>query len=255
MYGKIAALLLVLVLSGCGAAPKNLISSPAAHPQFQRTARTLIGYQKLVCQDCKPNDWKIGIMRSDKINAASGGGGFFYVTEGALQLPDDELDAMIAHEVAHEIAGHNAKRQLASVAVTGVFMVLGAFVPGAGYLNHLANPLVTRAYSRENELEADSIAAALMEKRHGSIGRARNLMTFLEGRSAARKAKGEEGTGLFDTHPHPEERIVQLRKIIGGSQKAAAIPSYSRAETQQAGQEAADQPKNTSDCPLYQKCN
>lgn len=166
----------------------------------------------------------------------------FYVTEGALnQLSDDVLDAVIAHEVAHEIAGHNSKRQLTSAAVTGVFMVLGAFVPGAGYLNHVVNPLVTRAYSREQELEADSIAAALIEKRHGSLGRARHLMAFLERAAAARKVKGDEGGGIFDTHPHPEERQAQLSKILGSLQKVSAIPQYSRAETHQAGQEAAAQ--------------
>ncbi|MBI3127363.1 MAG: M48 family metalloprotease [Candidatus Tectomicrobia bacterium] len=242
MHGKIAALLLALILSGCGAVSRNTMPNPGAHPQFRRFAGILIEYQKIACPDCKPNDWKIGIVRSGAVNAYSTGGGNFYVTEGALtRIPDEELDALAAHEVAHEIAGHNAKLQMASVAVTGVFVALGALVPGAT-LGLIAQPLVHRAYSREQEFEADAIAAALMEKRHGNSARTRYINVFLRRHAAELKARGQEGDGgLFDTHPLPEERQARIDQIIRGVRKGAAIPPYSRADILPAGQEAAAQ--------------
>ncbi len=58
------------------------------------------------------NQVRVGIMDDAHVNAASGGGGEFYVTTGLLQKAnDDQLRGMLAHELAHDDLGHVAKAQ------------------------------------------------------------------------------------------------------------------------------------------------
>ncbi len=55
---------------------------------------------------------KVRIMDDPHINAASAGGGEFYVTTGLLQKADDsQLAGVLAHELAHDDLGHVAKAQ------------------------------------------------------------------------------------------------------------------------------------------------
>jgi beta-barrel assembly-enhancing protease len=51
-------------------------------------------------------------MDDSHVNAASAGGGEFYVTTGLLQKTNDEhLRGVLAHELAHDDLGHVAKAQ------------------------------------------------------------------------------------------------------------------------------------------------
>ncbi|MFT5040759.1 MAG: Zn-dependent protease with chaperone function [Hyphomicrobiaceae bacterium] len=53
-------------------------------------------------------DWKIGIVRDGTPNVFSIGGSQMYLSEGMILAAqsEDELAAVIAHEMGHEIAGH-----------------------------------------------------------------------------------------------------------------------------------------------------
>lgn len=48
-----------------------------------------------------PGDFELLIEDEEGVNAAAGGGRLLYVTRGALRLPDDELAAVLAHELGH----------------------------------------------------------------------------------------------------------------------------------------------------------
>jgi predicted Zn-dependent protease len=52
--------------------------------------------------------WHIYVVRNLVVNAFSIGGGYIFVTEGALKLAqnESELAAIFAHEMGHELAGH-----------------------------------------------------------------------------------------------------------------------------------------------------
>jgi Zn-dependent protease with chaperone function len=67
---------------------------------------------------------KLAVTSDQEINAASAGGGEFYVTAGLLQKANDkQLMAVLAHEVAHDDLGHVAKAQ-ALGAVTGIGAII-----------------------------------------------------------------------------------------------------------------------------------
>lgn len=215
---------LVFFIAGCGGAVRNSYSvrELVQMPEWKALAMRLNAYMGIVCS-CLPDTWKLGIIKSGKINAFNTGGGKFFVTEGLLRIPFEEQDAALAHEVGHEVMGHVGKRQAASAITTGVFVVLGAIIPGAGLLNYVVNPLVVASYSKEQELEADSIAVYLLQSSYNDKTAGKRLLNLL---LRFQSQKGASDGGLFATHPHPKERIAEIGKIIRGEKQAKLPPIY-----------------------------
>ncbi len=220
----LAVLFLVFFVVGCAGTPNKSYTKQqlVQMPEWQMLDKRLNVYRKLVCK-CKPDAWKLGIIRSGKVNAFNAGQGRFFVTEGLLRIPFEEQDAALAHEVGHEVMGHVGKRQAASVVMTGVFIVLGAFIPGAELLDHVVNPLVVAAYSKEQELEADSIAVYLLQSTYNDKSAGKRLQALLQ---RLQSQKGASGGGLFATHPHPKERIAEIGKMVRGEKQAQLPPVY-----------------------------
>ena len=217
-------LILLLVLAGCGGGsgvPGYTSQEVAQLPSWRKLITRIGEYRPHVCPDCGANDWKLGIFKTEKVNAYNAGDGVFYVTEGLTRLRFGLQDAALAHEVAHEVAGHVKARQAASLATTAAFVVLGAIIPGAGLLNHAVNPVITRAFSREQELEADSIAITLMRRVRGNDSGAEDLAALIR----LFEASGSKGGELLDTHPHPQERLKMIATILSGAAQPLPIPA------------------------------
>ena len=98
-----------------------------------------------------------------------------------------------------------------------LFSVAGIFVPGAGYLDWVANPVVTRGFSRSQEMDADMLAVKSIRE-CCSIPPAAAIRTLRKLQEARRLAgyKEEDGIGILDTHPSLEARI---KKIGEGSKR------------------------------------
>lgn len=79
------------------------------------------------------NQVKVGIMDDSHVNAASAGGGVFYVSTGLLQKANDEqLRGVLAHELAHDDLGHVAKAQALGAGVGIGMIILDQVFPGSG---------------------------------------------------------------------------------------------------------------------------
>ena len=159
----------------------------------------------------KPRDLreiKIGLMDDPSINAANAGNGEFYVTTGLLQKANDEqLTAVLAHEVAHEDLGHVAKAQALGAGLSIGVVILDQIIPGSGALTPIAGTLVSRAYSRQEEYAADKHGAELLER----TGRSKQLM--IDTLTWLMQASGPDSGGFFATHPGTEDRIEALEKV------------------------------------------
>src|ERR1700682_5931078 len=116
-----AAILLLLLAAGCagvGGTPSGQppptqtgSSQPAPHPldaqQAERIRRIMAPLVAAMDHPRPLSQVKVGIMDDSHINAASAGGGEFYVTSGLLQKASDEsLRGVLAHELAHDDLGH-----------------------------------------------------------------------------------------------------------------------------------------------------
>lgn len=207
----IAALGLMLALGGCagGAPPGNYIPKDfRSNPQWVQASQTIVRLGKIANPSRPAEEWRLGFIKSEKVNATSVGGGTIYVTDGFTRLPQHQQEAVLAHEIGHDLAGHRSTKVGLSIGLNAAFTVVDAFIPGSGLIRHAVNPLAMKAFSRTQELEADRLAAMILIKAKGNLSGVENLRDFFLG------ASGSGGGGLFDTHPAHAERVAQLNEII-----------------------------------------
>jgi Zn-dependent protease with chaperone function len=90
------------------------------------------------------NQVKVGIMDDSHVNAASAGGGEFYVTTGLLQkINDEHLRGVLAHELVHDDLGHVVKAQALDAGLGIGMIILAQIFPGSGRITPIASALVT----------------------------------------------------------------------------------------------------------------
>jgi predicted Zn-dependent protease len=210
-----------LLASGCALGPVSDRSSPQtgqrseSGPALERvTAQDAARLRRVIeplvrAADKPPAQVKIGIMSDKSINAANAGGGEFYVTRGLLdRASDEQLLAIMAHEVAHNDLGHVAKAQAVNAGVGIGAAILEQVIPQTAIITPIAGTLITRAHSRSEELEADRHAVTLLKRVGSSKQALENTLAWL-----ARMSGGRDGGGWFATHPGTNERIQALRQL------------------------------------------
>lgn len=177
--------------------------------QAERLKRIMVPLIRAMDHPRPLNQVKVGILDDPGINAASAGGGEFYVTTGLLRKANDEqLMAVLAHEVAHDDLRHVAKAQTLGAGVGIGAIILDQIFPGSGQIAPIAGALITRSYSRKEEYEADMHGVTLLKR----IGQPKevmiNTLTWL-----MQTAGSGGGGGFFATHPATDDRIEALRKL------------------------------------------
>lgn len=161
-----------------------------------------------------PANWEAVVFESKEANAFALPGNKIGVYEGMFAIATDvnELAAVVGHEVGHNQAEH-ARERLSSAAATqtGVQLLGAALQIGnIGYANEIAGLLgagvqygLILPYSRNQELEADSIGLINMAKAGYDPRAAIKLWQNMQ-------AAGERAPEFLSTHPAPESRIAAL---------------------------------------------
>ena len=220
----------ILLLGGCafetastappaGRTSESTRPAPAGKPptasqktvdpaQVERLKKAMIPLLQAMDKPKPPSQVKVGILDEPTINAANAGNGEFYVTTGLLQKAnDDQLLAIMAHEVAHDDLGHVAKAQALGTGLGIGAVILDQIIPGAGRVAPIAGALIQRKYSRNEEYEADRHGVELLKR----VGRNKDVM--INTLTWLMSAEGEGGGGFFSTHPETGDRIEVLRKL------------------------------------------
>jgi Zn-dependent protease with chaperone function len=184
-------------------APKPIDAS-----QAERLQRLMTPLIKAMNNQRPLNKVRIGLVDDPNINAANAGDSQFMVTTGLLQKAnDDQLQGVLAHEVAHEDLGHVAKAQTLGAGLNIGVILLDQLIPGSGAITPIAGELVARGYSRREEYEADRHGVELLRR----IGKPKEQM--IDTLSWLMQASGPSGGGFFATHPATGDRIEALRKM------------------------------------------
>jgi predicted Zn-dependent protease len=180
---------------------------PAQAERLKRVMLPLI----LAADNKRPlNQVKVGIVDDDHINAGSAGEGQFIVTTGLLRKANDQqLAGVLAHEVAHDDLGHVAKAQRLQTGVAIGMVILDQIIPGSGQLTPVAGTLISRAYGRHEEYQADAHGAEILKRAGYSPKVMEQTLTWLLNTEG-----GSEG-GFFSTHPATDDRIAALRRTGG----------------------------------------
>src|SRR4029453_10869646 len=145
------------------------------------------------------NQVKIGIMDDEHINAASAGGGEFYVTRGLLEKANDQ-------QLAHDDLRHVAKAQALGTGLNIGMVILDQIVPGSGALTPIAGQLLMNRYTQKEEYAADFHGMEFMQKAGMSPDIMPATLTWLM------QTEGGSGGGFFATHPATGDRTEGLRR-------------------------------------------
>jgi Zn-dependent protease with chaperone function len=216
-----AALSLAALVAGCAgvvtdsgsASPPTSQRAPAPSgrpvdaAQAQRLQRVMIPLIRAMNNPLPPSRVKIGIIDDNQINAASGGGGEFYVTRGLLEKANDQqLAGVLAHEIAHDDLNHVAKAQTLGAGLNIGVIILDQIFPGSGAITPIAGQLIARKYSQKEEYAADQHGADLLQK----AGMPREIMA--DTLAWLLQTSGGSSGGFFATHPATADRIEALRR-------------------------------------------
>lgn len=173
--------------------------------------------------------WEMAIFDNEAVNAFAMPGGKIGVMVGILKAAQnqDQLAAVIGHEIAHVTADHAKERAsrgtVSNVGIQVAAVLLGGGHQGATYtayeaLNQGAAFGIMLPFSRKQESEADVIGLEYMAKAGFDPRAAVPLWQNMNDEA------GEEPAEFISTHPSSEKRIDSLV-----SQWVAALPYYNQA--------------------------
>jgi predicted Zn-dependent protease len=163
----------------------------------------------------RERSWRVQLVRDTAPGAFALPGGFLYVTRGLIDVcagDEHELAWVIGHEMGHVVHGHAAARiasewlgSAAAQVAAGGSGPLGRWILGTGAR------AVSRAYSRDQELQADRFGGRLARAAgfdpHAALRVCGRLEDF-ESRSDAPLAE------YFASHPPLPVRADALRRWL-----------------------------------------
>lgn len=193
-----------------GVLEKNSTISKRIHAVAQRLIKEVPAFRP----DAAQWDWDVNVIDSPELNANCGPGGkiiFYTGLVEKLNLTDDEIAAVMGHEIAHALREHGREAMSKAYGVQMATQIGSAFGVGDGSLQ-LANMgveyLMTLPNSRNNENEADLIGLELAAR----AGYNPNAAISLWKKMAA--AGGSAPPEFLSTHPSSSSRTEALQQAI-----------------------------------------
>ena len=126
--------------------------------QLARVQR--IGAELATVSDRQDLAYRFGVIQDKDLNAFTLPGGTIYVNSGLVaKANNDELAAVIGHEVGHAAARHAAKHLQADLGFMALLQIAGAAGAGGGATQVAGSlyGLFSNGFSRRDELEADRL--------------------------------------------------------------------------------------------------
>lgn len=167
-------------------------------------------------------DYTFTVIDSPEINAFALPGGYVYINRGLLSYlnSEDQLAAVLAHEIGHITARHAVQQQARgnlgrTAASVGGFVA--AVATGSAYvgselsqLGSLWTQAGVSGFGRENELEADSLSAEYLRNAGYDPEAVLDVLSILKNQEDFNvQVAGQRAGyhGLFATHPRNDERL------------------------------------------------
>lgn len=177
---------------------------------------------RAVTAEAGGGSWEVTTFESKDLNAFALPGGKIGVYTGLLKAAtnQDQLAAVIGHEVAHVLANHSAERLSNEMAAGIGSQVAGAVTGYDPQLFGLAgNVFFVLPYSRTHESEGDQLGLDIMAKAGFDP---RQSITLWQ--NMARIGGGQKPAEFLSTHPSDETRIRKLSEHLN-----VAMPLYEQA--------------------------
>jgi predicted Zn-dependent protease len=167
--------------------------------------------------------YHFAVLDTSEVNALSCPGGIVFITRGMLQKvnSEDEMAAVLAHEVAHvnhkdglaaiqqsrwveavSLLGTETARKLGGAELTQLVSLF------QGSVDDVVKTLLINGYSREQESAADLSALTFLQRLGYSPYALPDYLQRLAGEQTGSKG------GIFATHPGMHERVASARSVI-----------------------------------------
>lgn len=175
-----------------------------------------------------PFQWQITVIKSDEMNAWAMPGGkmaFYTGLVDDLHLTDDEIAAVMGHEMSHALQEHGKSDRTFST-ITGIAAQVGSIAlqtqgiqtnyGGVDLVGTLAEYGLNKPFSRSQETEADEKGLMLMAKAGYNPEAAPQVWVKMS------KATGSSGNGLealVSTHPTNADRQANLQRLLPEAMK------------------------------------
>jgi predicted Zn-dependent protease len=193
--------------------------------RVQAIADRLIAQAPVFRPDSAQWKWEVNLIKSDELNANCGPGGkiiFYTGLIDSLKLTDDEIAAVMGHEIAHALREHGreamSKAYGIEMAKQGAGALFGLGQDSLALADTVANYGMTLPNSRSNENEADLIGLELAARAGYNPNAAITLWNKM--------SKASEGSPpeFMSTHPASASRIASLQAAI-----PKVMPLYEKA--------------------------
>jgi Zn-dependent protease with chaperone function len=210
---------------------KNSLNTDKANlERIRRIADRLIPHVAVFRADASGWKWEVNLESRNELNAYCSPGGkimFFTGIINQLKLTDDEIAAIMGHEMAHALREHGRERMSQAYAQQTGLSLLGAMTgmsASTGQMVQVAAQLaLTLPHSRGQESEADIMGLELLAR----AGYNPNASVSLWQKMA--QATGGGQGSFTSTHPSSNERIANLQAAI-----PKVMPLYEQARRQPA---------------------
>lgn len=169
--------------------------------------------------------WETAVFRNQEPNAFALPGGKVGVNTGIFSVArnQDQLAAVLAHEIGHVVEQHHDERITRQMGASVLVQGLSALAGDYGQLASQGGSLLAQGGfllpgSRAQESEADVVGQQLMAQAGFNPEQAVNLWQNMIAAGGARSPE------WLSTHPDPESRIQELR-----TRAASLMPVYQQA--------------------------
>ncbi len=191
-----------------------LDKDPAQVARVRAITQRLIPHTAVFRPDAAKWPWEVHVISIDEVNAwcmPHGKMAMYTGLIGKLGATDDEIAAVMGHEIAHALREHARERISRQMGTQMTIGIVGALF-GIGNLGQsiagtVADVTLNMPNSRLHETESDRIGVELAA-RAGFDPRA--AVTLWE--KMAKQSKGGQPPKFLSTHPSHEDRINDLRQ-------------------------------------------
>ncbi len=213
---------------------KNALDrDPAQVARVKRIVDRLIPQTAAFRPDATKWPWEVHVITLDEVNAWCMPHGKIAVYTGLLQKiqpTDDELAAVLGHEVAHALREHTREQisqEMGTQTVLGIAGALFGLGKTAQDLGAMAaNVTIGLPHSRTDETEADRIGVELAARAGYDPNGAISLWQKME------KLAGSQPPQWLSTHPSNEARLADLKQYV---QKVMPLYTAAKGGTASAG--------------------
>lgn len=199
---------------------KTLNANKTQLERVRKISNRLIAQVGVFRADAKQWKWEVNVENNDELNAYCMPGGKIMVYTGLidkLKTTDDELAAVIGHEIAHALREHGRERMSQAYVQQFGIQALGAVLSSStsaavGSASVQAANMGSQLFfalpnGREQERESDRIGLELAARAGYNPDAAVTLWQKMDAQGGAKPPE------FLSTHPASASRIAELRAL------------------------------------------